>query len=101
MTRDWLGFGLLTNLGEGWHKRRKLLTPTFHYDILKDFVEVFNQQGRILAQKFAKKCEIGKSFDAYPDVALCALDIICETAMGRNLGTQNDGESLYVNVLQK
>lgn len=23
-----------------WKPRRKLLTPTFHYDILKDFVEV-------------------------------------------------------------
>lgn len=36
---------------EKWRPRRKLLTPTFHYDILKDFVDVFNRQAQILIQR--------------------------------------------------
>lgn len=36
---------------EKWRPRRKLLTPTFHYDILKDFIDVFNRQAEILVQR--------------------------------------------------
>lgn len=39
---------------EKWRPRRKLLTPTFHYDILKNFVHVFNYQSEILVQQLAK-----------------------------------------------
>ena len=35
----WIGEGLLISKPDKWRPRRKLLTPTFHYDILKDFVE--------------------------------------------------------------
>lgn len=34
-----------------WRPRRKMLTPTFHYDILKDFLPIFNHHARILIQK--------------------------------------------------
>ncbi|PAV69584.1 hypothetical protein WR25_02086 [Diploscapter pachys] len=34
-----------------WRPKRKLLTPTFHYDIRKNFVPVFNEQANILVQK--------------------------------------------------
>ncbi|VDK19002.1 unnamed protein product [Anisakis simplex] len=40
----WIGQGLLIRIPfsepKKWRSRRKLLTPTFHYDILKDFVGV-------------------------------------------------------------
>ncbi|XP_011066201.1 PREDICTED: cytochrome P450 4C1-like [Acromyrmex echinatior] len=49
----WLGTGLLTSEGIKWHKRRKILTPTFHFNILKQFVEILIDEGNRMA-KFLK-----------------------------------------------
>jgi len=57
--------------------RRKLLTPTFHFKILNDFVEVFNKQANILVSKFNKTADGNTVTDIAKDVTLCALDIIC------------------------
>lgn len=36
------GKGLLVLHGPKWYEHRKLLTPGFHYDVLKPYVAVFN-----------------------------------------------------------
>lgn len=42
-----------------WKPRRKLLTPTFHYDILKNFVHIFNSQSEIMVNLMLEKFEEG------------------------------------------
>lgn len=37
--------------GEKWHARRKLLTPTFHFKILQDFLAVFTEETKKLVDK--------------------------------------------------
>ena len=44
----WFGTGLLTSHGEKWQNRRRLITPTFHFEILNDFLQVMNEQAEIL-----------------------------------------------------
>ncbi len=83
-----------------WRPRRKLLTPTFHYDILKDFCVVFNQQARILVKILEKKAGEGP-FDIYNYISHCALDIICETAMGQNVNAQFYKDSDYIKAVYK
>lgn len=48
-----------------WRPRRKQLTPTFHYDILKDFLHVFNEQARILCGKLVPKAIDKTEFNIY------------------------------------
>jgi cytochrome P450 family 4 len=84
---EWLGNGLLISTGQKWFTRRKIITPTFHFKILQQFVDVFNQQNRVFVNKLKEK-KIREPFDIYEMVTLMSLDIICQTAMGVELNAQ-------------
>ncbi|XP_061440380.1 cytochrome P450 4V2 [Rhineura floridana] len=98
--QPWLGTGLLTSTGGKWRSRRKMLTPTFHFAILADFLEVMNEQASILVQKLEKHVD-KETFDCFSYITLCALDIICETAMGKNIGAQDHKDSEYVRAVYR
>ncbi|XP_035494024.1 cytochrome P450 4V2 isoform X3 [Scophthalmus maximus] len=96
----WLGTGLLTSTGNKWRQRRKMLTPTFHFSILADFLEVMNEQAEVLVEKLDAKAGRGP-FNCFSYVTLCALDIICETAMGKKIYAQSNADSEYVECVYK
>ena len=66
----------LCSTGEKWQTRRKLITPSFHFKILSDFLTVFNEQSQIMVAKLEQKAGNGE-FNIFQDITLCALDIIC------------------------
>ncbi|XP_033015580.1 cytochrome P450 4V2-like [Lacerta agilis] len=77
-----------------------MLTPTFHFTILEDFLEVMNEQANILVQKLEKHVD-KEPFDCTLYITLCALDVICETAMGKNIGAQHNKDSEYVRAVYR
>ncbi len=74
-------------LGDWWRSRRKLLTPAFHFSILNSFVEVMNEQSRVLCGSIGETCQSfpeGKAdIDVYPMITRCSLDIMCGTTTSK------------------
>lgn len=74
---DWLGTGLLLSTGKKWHQRRRIITPTFHFNILEQFVEIFEQQAATMIKKLQKINSKGEAaLNIYPYICTLALDII-------------------------
>jgi len=92
--KPWLGTGLLTSEGLKWRKRRKILTPTFHFTILKQFVNIFIEEGNRMT-KFLKDGNISNIDDLANFMSQHTLNAICETAMGTSLQNINEFQQRY------
>nr|CAD7432283.1 unnamed protein product [Timema monikensis] len=94
----WLNDGLLLSTGVKWHSHRKLLTPTFHFKILEEFIPIFNKNSNILVEKLSEYVDKGY-VPINKLVSLCTLDIICETAMGTCINAQTSSENEYAKAV--
>ncbi|GMS92663.1 hypothetical protein PENTCL1PPCAC_14838, partial [Pristionchus entomophagus] len=93
----WLGTGLLTSTGAKWRSRRKMLTPTFHFTMLDGYVNTMNRHAKICVDILED--HVGQKQDIYPVVKMCALDIICETTMGKELDAQRQPHQPYIEAI--
>ncbi|XP_033154341.1 uncharacterized protein LOC117137146 [Drosophila mauritiana] len=75
--------GLLTSTGKKWHARRKMLTPTFHFNILNQFQEIFKTESQKFLQQFEGQDEV--TITLHDVIPRFTLNSICETAMGVKL----------------
>ncbi|CAH0550246.1 unnamed protein product [Brassicogethes aeneus] len=91
----WAGTGLFLQPDISiWRSRRKILTPTFHFAILDDFQDIFNEKSQTLVKLLSEKSN-GEYFEVTNLLARCSLDFICETAMGTKINAlENDSEFL-------
>lgn len=112
--RPWLGNGLLTSPGKIWRPRRKLLVPSFHFNILQAFVPVFERKSKLLVRNVKRKLkesiskaedkvhstksgdsDVSTVVDITPVVTACTLDAICETIMGVSIDAQGNPNNDY------
>ena len=78
--KPWLGEGLLIAEGERWHRNRRLLTPAFHYTILKPYVSVYGSCIHSLVEKWTASAAKKESVKLFDTVCLLSLDIILQCA---------------------
>eukprot|EP00117_Sycon_ciliatum_P047634 scpid49322/ scgid2474/ Leukotriene-B(4) omega-hydroxylase 1; CYPIVF2; Cytochrome P450 4F2; Cytochrome P450-LTB-omega; Leukotriene-B(4) 20-monooxygenase 1 len=98
--KPWLGEGLLVSNGQKWARDRRLLTHCFHFDILRDYVEVYTDACGIMLQKWSESCARGESVDVTVSCTMLTLDVILRCAMGFESDCQmEDGKSSGGNTL--
>ncbi|KAL0134221.1 hypothetical protein PUN28_001197 [Cardiocondyla obscurior] len=96
----WLREGLLTSGGSKWKLRRKILTPTFHFNILQHFIESFIEESENMTKSLQN---IGDAVvkDLTPFISEHTLNTICETAMGISLRRMKSFQKHYRNAVHK
>uniref|UniRef100_A0AAF5DF06 Cytochrome P450 n=1 Tax=Strongyloides stercoralis TaxID=6248 RepID=A0AAF5DF06_STRER len=97
----WLGYGLITSDGDKWRERRKILTPTFHFNMLKKYFDSFNNESKVMIKHFEKYCDKNIETEVYQYAKRAALDIICDTAMGVKINAQDNTDNEYIKAVEK
>ncbi|XP_037805681.1 cytochrome P450 4g15 [Lucilia sericata] len=97
--KPWLGDGLLISTGHKWRSHRKLIAPTFHLNVLKSFIDLFNENSRNVVRKL--QAENGKTFDCHDYMSEATVEILLETAMGVSRKTQDKSGYEYALAVMK
>ncbi|XP_006619840.1 cytochrome P450 4C1-like [Apis dorsata] len=90
----WFNTGLLTSSGHKWHVRRKILTSAFHFNVLRQFVDIFIED----AERLIKTLESEEGIFVENLLQLTSehtLNVICETAMGTSLKNKEKFQCEY------
>ncbi|XP_062966004.1 cytochrome P450 4F2-like isoform X1 [Cynocephalus volans] len=73
--KPWLGDGLLLSAGDKWSHHRRLLTPAFHFNILKPYVKIFNHSVNVMHAKWQRLASQGSAhLDMFENISLMTLD---------------------------
>ncbi|XP_067641635.1 cytochrome P450 4g15 [Eurosta solidaginis] len=97
--KPWLGEGLLISTGAKWRAHRKLIAPTFHLNVLKSFIDLFNENSRNVVHKL--RSEGGKTFDCHDYMSEATVEILLETAMGVSKKAQDKSGYEYAMAVMK
>ncbi|KAF0045940.1 hypothetical protein F2P81_002469 [Scophthalmus maximus] len=88
---SWIGEGLLVSKGQRWFRHRRLLTPSFHYDVLKQYVKLMSDSAEIMLDKWESFAYTNQSFELFEQVSLMTLDSILKCAFSYNSNCQTEG----------
>ncbi|XP_070822232.1 cytochrome P450 4B1-like [Chaetodon trifascialis] len=88
---SWIGDGLLVSKDQKWFRHRRLLTPGFHYDVLKPYTKLMSDSAKIMLDKWKCYADTNKSFELFEHVSLMTLDSILKCAFSYNSNCQTEG----------
>jgi cytochrome P450 len=92
MLVPWLGEGLLISEGQRWLRSRRLLTPAFHFEILKGYIPVYNDRVSVLLEKWTECASENKPVLVHDSMSALSLDIILRCAFSFEGNCQTGGE---------
>ncbi|XP_078601209.1 cytochrome P450 4A25-like [Branchiostoma floridae x Branchiostoma japonicum] len=90
--RPWLGDGLLLSKDEKWRRNRRLLTPAFHFEILRPYVRIYNRATDVFLEKMSSFAQKGEAVEITKHLSLLTLDIILQCAFSHNIDCQRVGD---------
>ncbi|KAL4222014.1 hypothetical protein ACF0H5_018059 [Mactra antiquata] len=100
----WIGDGILFSQGKKWERNRKLLTPAFHFEILKGYIQVMNEGSNVLLDKLAADTSDGRSVDIFPYICRTTLDAMLRCSLSYEGNIQNNAtaaENNYIQAIQR
>ncbi|KAM9107778.1 LOW QUALITY PROTEIN: cytochrome P450 4A11-like [Megaptera novaeangliae] len=86
----WIGNGLLVLERQTWFQHRRMLTPAFHYDILKPYVGLMADSVRVMLDKWEELVSLDSHLEVLGHVSLMALDTIMKCAFSLQSNVQTD-----------
>ncbi|PWA32207.1 hypothetical protein CCH79_00013461 [Gambusia affinis] len=93
------GHSLLISNGEEWSRKRRLLTPAFHFDILKNYVLTFNSSTNTMHNKWHHLVAGGTTnIEMFGHVTLMTLDSLLKCAFSYQSNCQ-ESTSEYVSAI--
>ncbi|XP_042257674.1 cytochrome P450 4B1-like [Thunnus maccoyii] len=97
---SWIGEGLLVSKGQKWFRHRRLLTPGFHYDVLKPYVKLMSDSAKTMLDKWESYANTSNSFELFEHVSLMTLDSILKCAFSYNSNCQTEsGTNAYITAV--
>ena len=85
-----MGNGLLSSEGEYWRKKRHMLTPAFHFEILKSHVQVFNETIHTTLKWLEKKSQSTDPCDIHAACGRLSFDNMTQCVMSQHGATSKD-----------
>ncbi|XP_074509229.1 cytochrome P450 4T8 [Sebastes fasciatus] len=96
----WIGDGLLTSSGQKWFRARRLLTPGFHYDVLKPYVKLMSDSAKTMLDKWESHANNNEPLELFHHVSLMTLDSILKCAFSYDSNCQTDsGTNAYIKAV--
>ena len=96
----WLKDGIILSKGKKWKQRRTALTPAFHFALLKDFVDTFEDHAKHLVKELSKSVHNGEPVEVQELTSLSTLDVICATSMGVEMNSVGSPDTEHLSVVK-
>ncbi|XP_033008095.1 cytochrome P450 4B1-like isoform X3 [Lacerta agilis] len=97
----WIGRGLLILNGPKWQQHRKLLTPGFHYNILKPYAALMAESVNEMLDVWGKLVlnNPTASVEMYEHVSLMTLHTIMKCAFSYQKNAERDRENSFISTI--
>nr|XP_045005076.1 cytochrome P450 4A11-like [Jaculus jaculus] len=89
----WIGYGLVMINGQKWFQHRRMLTPAFHFNILKPYVGIMADSVQVMLDKWEQFTDQDNSVEIFPHVSLMTLDTIMKCVFSYQGSVQLDRNS--------
>ncbi|KAL1462701.1 hypothetical protein WDU94_014515 [Cyamophila willieti] len=84
-----LGQGLLTNVTwDTWRRHRKIITPTFHFNILHTYIKYFYEEAQVLCDLLGEMVKTQDEIEIDMKLKLAGFDMIVRNVLGVRINAQ-------------